>query len=141
MIRFRNGKTLPSRASPEERLLLGMPQEPTETGCLEWTRGTSEDGYGRFYVGSQVHYAHRVSWEAYNQCKVPEGMCVRHSCDNPSCVNPLHLVVGTQAQNVEDKVLRGRCSRMQGQPTRTNFPYRGSGEKLSRSVRNSKARA
>jgi hypothetical protein len=55
-----------------------------------------------------VYRAHRVAWELTFQKEVPRGKVVRHTCDNPVCVNPQHLELGTQLDNVRDRVERGR---------------------------------
>ena len=57
--------------------------------------------------GNKTVSAHRVSYEAYNG-EIPKGLVVRHKCDNPSCINPDHLELGTQQQNVADRENRGR---------------------------------
>ena len=51
---------------------------------------------------------HRVAWEAHNAEPIPEGMVVMHTCDNPGCFNPAHLVLGTVAENNADKATKGR---------------------------------
>ncbi len=75
-------------------------------GCWTWTACLDADGYGvvRF---EKVSLAHRVS---YRLCcgEIPKGMNVLHHCDNPPCVNPKHLYVGTQKDNSRDKESRGR---------------------------------
>lgn len=58
-------------------------------------------------LGGKKKYAHRISWELENG-KIGPGMCVCHSCDTPSCVNPLHLFLGTQKENIEDMDNKGR---------------------------------
>lgn len=72
------------------------------SSCWEW-RGSIRNGYGSY----NNQYAHRL---AYRDVKgvVPHGLIVMHSCDNPPCCNPNHLFVGTQAENMRDKILRGR---------------------------------
>lgn len=74
-----------------------------ERGCWKWTGPTDRKGYGRW--GKKV--ASRHSWELANG-PIPEGMWVLHHCDNPPCVNPAHLYLGTNTENVQDRVARGR---------------------------------
>ena len=75
--------------------------------CWEWKAATRA-GYGSFwYLGEQVP-AHRFSYEFFNG-PIPKGMLVRHLvCDNPLCVNPRHLALGTQVENMEDMKSKGR---------------------------------
>ena len=75
--------------------------------CWFWIGGKDSDGYGLMDVDGKVKGAHRVSYE-YFRGDIPEGMCVLHACDVPSCVNPAHLFVGTQQDNMDDKVAKGR---------------------------------
>lgn len=77
--------------------------------CWIWTGSRLPKGYGRFYPRWRVGlYAHRVSWEMANGIAVPDGLDVRHECDNPPCVRPSHLVVGTKSDNMQDMLRRGR---------------------------------
>lgn len=80
-----------------------------DTGCWEWALTLNRDGYGsiRWSRDEGMFLAHRAM---YILCfgEIPEGMVVRHSCDNPCCVNPEHLLLGTQRDNVADCVQRGR---------------------------------
>lgn len=88
-------------------------QEPV-SGCWLWTASVSR-GYGHMGLGGHTgtSYAHRVAWTLYKG-EIPPGMCVCHRCDVPLCVNPDHLFLGTHADNVADKISKGR----QGPPPR-----------------------
>jgi len=75
--------------------------------CWEWQAGRDENGYGRFnYLGDNVP-AQRVSY-ILHKGEIPFGMLVCHTCDNPSCVNPNHLFLGTHHDNVIDMFAKGR---------------------------------
>ena len=76
--------------------------------CWEWLAHKNPKGYGKFrYAGANGCLAHRVSWEL-EYGDIPDGMHVLHRCDNPSCVRPDHLFLGTNKDNVEDRVSKGR---------------------------------
>lgn len=80
--------------------------------CWPWLGGRSSCGYGSFRLTKTPNVkraAHIVSWSLANG-PVPAGYVVRHSCDNRPCVNPSHLVLGTHADNVADRVARGRSA-------------------------------
>ena len=77
--------------------------------CWLWTGGKQGKGYGQFYRAKhQPVGAHRFSWELANGEPVPPGRMVMHSCDNPPCVNPAHLSVGTCRDNLRDCAAKGR---------------------------------
>jgi len=74
------------------------------SGCWEW-QATLHRGYGRL----RGILAHRIAWEIFRGL-IPEGLCVLHKCDNPSCVKPSHLFLGTQLDNIKDRHAKGRSS-------------------------------
>lgn len=76
-------------------------EEDTSTGCWEWTAYKSALGYGNFKVQGKHQLSHRVAFELYKG-SIPNGNIVRHTCNNRSCVNPEHLVLGTQFDNMDD---------------------------------------
>lgn len=75
--------------------------------CWLWSGTTDTYGYGRFFARGRMHQAHRAAWELYCS-EIPEGLCVLHSCDNPPCVNPAHLFLGTKLDNKRDEMKKGR---------------------------------
>lgn len=77
--------------------------------CWHWIGAKQDAGYGELWCWEKRKYvgAHRVSWEIHNG-PIPKGLSVLHKCDNPSCVNPKHLFLGTQKDNIRDGMKKGR---------------------------------
>lgn len=72
------------------------------------------DGYCRIVIDKKYFYIHRLFYEKYNS-KIPKELLVCHKCDNPKCINPNHLFLGTDADNMADKIKKGRQSRLLGE--------------------------
>lgn len=75
--------------------------------CWEWKAALNEHGYGMIGMNGGMRRAHRLSWE-FRYGKIPDGLFVLHKCDNPKCVNPDHLFLGNQTDNMHDCSLKGR---------------------------------
>ena len=83
-----------------------QPHRPGIDQCWVWL-GSLRKGYGYIRVFGVNYRAHRLSW-LLSGSSIPEGLCVLHRCDNPSCVRPEHLWVGTQLENIADRHRKGR---------------------------------
>jgi hypothetical protein len=97
------GKKIPEA----DRFWPKVSPEPT-SGCWLWA-GAYTTTYGTFMRENQrQENAHRVAWELHHDRKIPHGMVICHRCDNPGCVNPAHLFLGTYQDNERDKIAKGR---------------------------------
>lgn len=81
-----------------------------EAGCWLWTGSPGAGGYGVLVTGRKTMKAHRASWIVHRG-PIPDGCKVCHRCDTPACVNPDHLFLGSQRDNVHDMVRKGRCQK------------------------------
>ena len=112
--RVRNG------ASVEERLRFHG-WTVTDAGCWGWNRSRNREGYGFLWVDGVTRRVHRLAYETWVG-PIPEGLLVRHKCDNPPCMNPEHLELGNDLDNAADRESRGR-----GNHNGANRPYRMGG--------------
>lgn len=102
-------------------------------GCWRWSGSTGNYGYGQLRSGEDLERAHRISWELHFG-PIPLGMQVLHHCDNPPCVRPDHLWLGTAKTNAEDRQSKGRQRRPPGDlrhvvPTKANGRWRPKGSR------------
>lgn len=93
---------LRGHSSYVKKYLFWLKVTKTDT-CWLWTGRRDKNGYGK--VGAAL--SHRVFWELHNG-HIPDGLYVLHHCDNPPCIRPTHLFLGTQADNVRDMAAKGR---------------------------------
>jgi hypothetical protein len=84
-----------------------MVNKGEDNECWLWEGTRNEDGYGNIQINNHCEKAHRLSYELFIG-NIPEGMCVCHKCDNPPCVNPKHLFLGTKLDNTRDRDAKGR---------------------------------
>lgn len=84
------------------------------TGCIVWTGSTVARGYGNIRIDGTMQRTHRVAYKIYIG-DIPDGMSVLHRCDNPPCINPNHLFVGTTQDNSDDMLSKGRGVFMRGE--------------------------
>ncbi len=95
---------------PEKYLPLFWEKVDKSGECWEWTAYRNIKGYGRFGVSGKLALAHRLSYVIHFG-EIPNDKIVCHSCDNPSCVNPAHLWIGTHQDNAIDRESKNRGGR------------------------------
>ena len=82
------------------------------SGCWLWTASVDRVGYGHIWLDGKLKQSHRFMWELFNG-SIPHGMKILHKCDVRSCVNPNHLFLGTQKENMQDCKKKGRIRFLQ----------------------------
>lgn len=97
---------------PDERVEM-QTREDLETGCHVWTGAKERCGYGQIKINGKTVRVHRWIF-AREFGEIPDGQYVLHHCDNPSCINPTHLFLGTQRENMLDMVAKGRGGHPRG---------------------------
>ena len=104
---------MPTRTSPAKQLLrVRCPKviarlvvnidKDERTGCWDWQGYTDRKGYGQINVAGKAHWAHRISYAAF-EGEIPEGMTVNHRCARPGCINPEHLELMSNAENAAER--------------------------------------
>lgn len=96
----------PKPLSPELRFWKHV-TKGAENECWNWQGAKNQHGYGRLNVKGRPLYAHRISW-GLHKGELAASVHVLHTCDNPSCVNPAHLKLGSQSANMQDCSNKGR---------------------------------
>lgn len=91
-------------------------RKTSEQGCWEWINPTHPFGYGRFGCDKKKHLSHRLSYQLHYG-PITTKDCVLHKCDNPRCVNPKHLFLGSRADNAQDRTQKGRTLKGSKVPT------------------------
>ena len=115
---------------PEERLFKKVDKSGE---CWLWTGGKTHDGYGMMTIKGKTTYVHRLSYQLHKG-EIPEGMYVCHSCDVPSCINPDHLWLGNNADNMKDMYKKERRVHVRSDTCKRGHVY----EEVGFSIRNAK---
>ena len=93
----------------EEQRFLALADVKSAKECWEWKSSRRPDNYGQWRRSSgQIELAHRAAWRLF-RTEIPKGAFILHRCDNPPCVNPAHLFLGSQTDNMRDMWNKGRA--------------------------------
>lgn len=85
-----------------------------KSGCWIWTGRTLPFGHGQTTFGGKLQLTHRIAWQLIHG-EIPDGKCILHLCDNPACVRPDHLFLGTKSDNNTDRANKGRNAPKSGE--------------------------
>jgi hypothetical protein len=111
---------------PLKRLWRSVDRSQGDDACWPRTTCIAWNGYSKMMIDRKVFYAHRAVWEL-TRGPIPDGLFVLHRCDNPPCINPSHLFLGTQLDNARDRQAKGRNGVKKGDRAWwPNRPLRGS---------------
>ncbi len=101
---------MPRKYTPEQAINAFWSRVDKSGGddaCWNWLAARKMTGYGQMQWNGKIHSAHHISW-MLTRGQIPNGLHVLHTCDNPSCVNPSHLWLGTNRDNSDDRERKGR---------------------------------
>jgi hypothetical protein len=113
--RVRGGGPKPKTAAEKLAQFWSQVKRAGMDACWDWQGCAYHNGYGQVYLGKrsgkQINdSAHNVMWRLLHG-DIPKGLVIRHRCDRPICVNPRHLLIGTQADNIEDARIQGKYNK------------------------------
>lgn len=99
------------RTKIDSSSVAGLLKETIPSGeCLIWTRAKGKNGYGHIRVNGEHHSVTRIVYQLQNGVILSNMDVICHACDNPPCINPKHLFVGTQKDNLRDAKTKGRMA-------------------------------
>lgn len=105
---------LPYTKEQRVQAMLARSIPEPNSGCWLWMGEKKMTGYGECWAAGRREDAHRSAYRIFKCEEIPQGMVVRHTCDTKLCINPDHLLLGTQAENIADKVSRNRQAKGEG---------------------------
>lgn len=117
-----------------ENRVWGKVKKASDAECWEWTGARTRAGYGTISYQNRPQYAHRLVYELTHGT-IPDGMLICHTCDNPICVNPAHLWVGTKGDNNRDMIAKGRNWLQQSPQRQARGEQQGSAKLTEAKVR------